>query len=182
MRLPRVLTGFIARYGAAIRYDGCQPLSPVPSVELGKYMGKWHIIAYRENPFETNLLDATDTYVLNDDGSVTITCIWRPEESPSRLKAHCTVGHIVQGSANAIWHVPLFPMIEASYVVMDRDEDYQWAAVGHPSRQFGWILAREPILPYGLYEELMGTFRRQGFDPTRFRLVEFSGYGCATGG
>ena len=36
--------------------------------------------------------------------------------------------------------------IAGDYDVMALDPDYRWSLVGHPSRDYAWILAREPQL------------------------------------
>ena len=34
--------------------------------------------------------------------------------------------------------------ISGDYEVVALDPDYRWSLVGHPSRDYAWILAREP--------------------------------------
>ena len=43
-----------------------------------------------------------------------------------------------------------------TYWVIGLDENYRWAIVGHPDREYGWVLARTPTLPD---ETLEGVFR-----------------------
>jgi apolipoprotein D and lipocalin family protein len=63
------------------------------------------------------------------------------------------------------------------YVVVGLDPDYQWALVAHPSRKYGWILARTPSLPPALLVELSARLAAQDYDPCAFVLTAQSGSG-----
>jgi apolipoprotein D and lipocalin family protein len=56
------------------------------------------------------------------------------------------------------------PFVWGDYQVMALDDEYRWAMVGAPSREFLWILAREPDLPEARIESLLAEARSQGFD------------------
>ena len=47
--------------------------------------------------------------------------------------------------------------------MLDR-EGYRWAMVAGPSRDYLWILAREPALPRGVLDPLLARARELGFD------------------
>jgi apolipoprotein D and lipocalin family protein len=57
------------------------------------------------------------------------------------------------------------PFVWADYWVIDLAEDYSYAVVGEPSREYLWILARAPVLPDGTYEAITRRLRQQGYDP-----------------
>ena len=48
---------------------------------------------------------------------------------------------------------------------------YEWAAVGHPSRKFGWVFARERTMDDATYDEIMQVFQEQGYDIRQFIKV-----------
>jgi apolipoprotein D and lipocalin family protein len=52
-------------------------------------------------------------------------------------------------------------------LIIALDPDYQYAVVGHPSREYLWILARSPTMQDDLYEELLKRLTAKGYDPTR---------------
>ena len=72
---------------------------------------------------------------------------------------------------NAEWKVKFFGLISAQYFVIDLDANYQWTVIGHPSRNYGWIMAREKTLPNATYEALLDRLAAQGYDPGRFVKV-----------
>lgn len=59
--------------------------------------------------------------------------------------------------------------VEGDYWILELDEQYQYAVVGHPSRKSGWILSRTPQLPPDVYQELMRRLRvDHGYDTLLF--------------
>jgi len=44
------------------------------------------------------------------------------------------------------------------------DPEYRWALISGPSRDYFWILARQPSLPPPTLESLIDTARQEGFD------------------
>ena len=56
-------------------------------------------------------------------------------------------------------------------LIIDLDPEYRYAAVGHPSRDYLWILARTPTLDPMLYRALSARLEAQGYDLTRLKLT-----------
>ena len=54
---------------------------------------------------------------------------------------------------------------------MALDEDYQWVLVGSPSRDFLWILAREPQVSEDLITNLSKIATSRGFDVSRLERM-----------
>jgi apolipoprotein D and lipocalin family protein len=61
-------------------------------------------------------------------------------------------------------------LLAGDYIVIALDEDYRWSAVAHPSRDYAWILAREPVLPLETIEEIAGAFSAAGYDTCRILM------------
>ena len=57
------------------------------------------------------------------------------------------------------------------YLIIDRDDAYAWVAVGHPSRDYFWILSRTRQLPGDTLEGIMTRAAAQGYDRYRFAAV-----------
>ena len=47
---------------------------------------------------------------------------------------------------------------------MDLDADYQLVAVGEPTREYLWVLARTPQVSESAYAALLQRLAQQGFD------------------
>jgi apolipoprotein D and lipocalin family protein len=54
------------------------------------------------------------------------------------------------------------------YWILDLDPDYRWVLVGTPSREYGWILARDPQLDPSLRADLSARLKALGYDPQTF--------------
>ena len=61
--------------------------------------------------------------------------------------------------------------IRFGYYIIGLDEDYQWTVVGHPSREYAWIMAREPELSGERYRALLDLLASSGFDASRLKKV-----------
>jgi apolipoprotein D and lipocalin family protein len=77
----------------------------------------------------------------------------------------------VDDATNASWHVHFFKIISVKYVVLDLDPNYQWVLVGHPSRRYGWIMARTKTMDEGLYQRILSAAGQQGYDTAKFQKV-----------
>jgi apolipoprotein D and lipocalin family protein len=150
---------------------GKPPLRPAARVDLLRYMGGWRVIACVENPVERDFVDAVESYSVRDDGNIGVTFRWREKRFSAPEKTHEFIGWVCDAPANARWKMRLVPFFDASYVILAVHPNYEWAAVGHPSRKFGWVLARERTLHDAAYDEIMGVFRREGYDIRRFIKV-----------
>ena len=57
------------------------------------------------------------------------------------------------------------PFVWANYWVIDLADDYSYAVVGEPGREYLWILARAPQMSDGVYARIVGQASRIGIRP-----------------
>jgi apolipoprotein D and lipocalin family protein len=124
-----------------------------------------------ENSIEREFVDAVESYSLRDDGNIGVTFRWREEHFTAPERTHEFIGWVVDRRTNARWKMRLVPFFSASYVILAVHPNYEWAAVGHPSRKFGWVLARDRTVSDATYDEIMSVFQRQGYDIRLFIKV-----------
>jgi apolipoprotein D and lipocalin family protein len=155
-----------------------KPLRSAARVDLHRYMGRWHVIACVENSVERDFVDAVESYSLRDDGNIGVTFRWREKHFIASEKTHEFIGWVSDVTTNAQWKMRLVPFFTVSYVILATHPDYEWSAVGHPSRKFGWVLARERTLSAATYEEIMEIFRQQGYDTRQFMKVPQLAFEC----
>jgi apolipoprotein D and lipocalin family protein len=74
---------------------------------------------------------------------------------------------VVDAATNARLEVSFFWPFWGGYWIIDLDPDYRWAVVGHPSRDYLWILSRTRTLDETLYQRLLARLPAQGYDPAR---------------
>jgi apolipoprotein D and lipocalin family protein len=153
-----------------------EPLRPVPHVDLARYMGDWHVIANIPYFAEKNCFDSIESYALRSDGNIDNWFTCRKKSFDAPMKRISTALAVVDDkNSNAEWHVKFFKIISVKYVIVDLDPGYQWVAVAHPSRNYGWVMARGPTLDERTYQEILKDLAVQGYDVSRFKKVPQSG-------
>ena len=149
-----------------------EPLRPVAHVDLPRYMGDWHVIANIPYFAEKGCVDSIESYALRPDGDIDnwFSCRKKTFEAPMKRKANA-LAVVDDRTTNAVWHVKFFKVISVKYVILDLDPNYQWTVVGHPSRNYGWVMARSPPLSDELYQRALRSLASQGYDTSRFEKV-----------
>lgn len=187
--LPVLLAGL-----AAFCFSSCRsttappkPAAPLPSVakvDLKRYAGTWHEISRLPNRFQKTCVRSTAEYTPLPDGTVQVknTCY----KSKGRTSDITGTATPVPGSKNARLRVKfeglaaLAPVPEeGNYWIIDLDPQYRWAMVGTPDRQFLWILARQPQLPFPVYRQLKQKAKELGFDINRLIPEDIAPAGLA---
>jgi apolipoprotein D and lipocalin family protein len=148
-----------------------RPLRTVHHVDLNRYMGDWRVIANIPYFAERGLVDSVESYALRPDGRIDNWFSFRKGSFDAPQKKITALAWVHDPRTNAEWRVRFFGLITAHYLVLDLDPEYRWTVVGHPSRNYGWIMARSKSLPEGTYREILKRLEAQGYDPGRFVKV-----------
>jgi len=159
-----------------------EPLRTVPHVDLPRYMGDWYVIANIPYFAEKNCFDSVESYALRPDGDIDnwFTCRKKSFDAPMQRKA-TALATVEDKTSNAVWRVKFFKVISVKYLILDLDPNYQWVAVGHPSRRYGWIMARTKTLPEATYQGILSRLGEQGYDTGKFEKVPQRGSVPAAG-
>jgi apolipoprotein D and lipocalin family protein len=149
-----------------------QPLRTVPQVNLPRYMGDWYVIANIPYFAEKDCFDSIESYALRADGRIDnwFTCRKKSFEAPLERKVNA-IATVQDSASNALWRVRFFKVISVKYLILDLDPDYQWVVVGHPSRRYGWIMARSKTMDESTYQARLRNLAAQGYDPDKFAKV-----------
>lgn len=158
-------------FGMGRAADKYPELLTVESVDLSRYVGLWHQIAYLPNRFQKNCtIDTTAEYSIREDGKVGVhnECT----NIKGKRKQISGKAKIVDAQTNAKLKVKFFWFAPAGdYWIIGLDEDYQYAVVGTPDRKNLWILSREPSLDRATYEKIRGQVAWQSFDVSRIQVT-----------
>ncbi len=161
------------------RPGGGPPLEPVRGFEADRYLGTWHEIATIPSWFQRACVgDTTATYgpAPEDPAWIAVRNACRTadgSEMEAIGRARFT-GPADRGALEVTFVAPLGFWLWATagdYVVIALDPDYRWSVIGHPTRDYAWILAREPRLPDPLLAALRGRLEAVGYDPCRLVLT-----------
>lgn len=157
-------------------------LTTVDSVDLTKYQGKWYEIARYPNRFQEKCLgDTTATYTIKKEGIVEVINECRTKDGKTdRAKGKAKV---VDKDTNAKLKVRFAPAwlsfisaVWGDYWVIDLEkENYSYAVVGDPSREYLWILSRTPTLDEETYSKIIDKIKTNGFDAEKLVMTPQQG-------
>ena len=150
------------------------PLGTLPTVrhvDLPRYMGDWRVIANIPYFAEKGCIDSIETYAARSDGRIDNIFTFRKGSFAAKQSQVRAIAWVHDKETNAEWRIRFFRLIMAKYLVLDLDPEYRWTVVGHPSRKYGWIMAREKTLPDSTYRGILDRLAKQGYDPGAFVKV-----------
>lgn len=150
--------------GASV-LSGCvsvpEGITPVSGFELNRYLGKWYEIARLDHSFERGLTQVTAEYSVINAEAVRVKNRglkpdgqWDDAIGEARFVGDPTVGSL---------KVSFFGPFYGGYHIFILDENYQYAVVCGPNRDFLWILSRTPTLENALYDDLVSQAQDLGF-------------------
>ena len=160
MRRLALLAAFLAGCAHA---PSAPPLGTVERVDLQRYAGKWYEIATIPMSFQKGCVGVTATYTIREDGDVDVVNTCRKEQLDGPERSARGKAWSVDPS-NAKLEVRFFWPFHGAYWVIDLGPDYEYAVVGHPSREYLWILSRTPQMDERTYEAILDRLRAQGCD------------------
>lgn len=142
------------------------PLETVPMVDLSRYVGRWYEIASFPTWFQKGCIGSTADYTLRPDGDIDVLnqCRKAPDGALDSARGRAWV---TDSATNAKLKVQFFWPFRGDYWIIDLGRDYDHAVVGHPSRDYLWVLSRTPRMDDGLYDRILERVRQKGYDPSR---------------
>ncbi len=162
--------------------DTLPELQVVDYVDLQQYLGTWYEIASIPNWFQGMCASGTTaTYTLLEDGSVEVfnQCYGILGFNRS-IKGRAFVDDPETNAKLKVSFVSLFGewYFFGKYWIVELGEDYEYAVVGHPTRNYGWILSRTCELDEELLAGIFERLEDQAYDSTDFTITDQSKNGC----
>lgn len=149
----------------AIGCAGCYgPLDTAPSVDQAEMTGTWFEIAHLPLAAQAGCLGTTATYTPLADGhfSVIHQCSLA---NGGKVKETATLYDLGDAS-HAKLGIDLGGFI-GDYWITEVAPDYRYMVVGHPSRNYFWILARQKQLAQSDLDEITARAASEGFDTSK---------------
>ena len=153
----------------------------VESFDVSKYLGTWHEIASIPQFFQRKCIrDTKASYSLASDSLIRIDNVCtRDNGGRERATGRARAGDPDIRAKLEVTFLELFGeyrfLVAADYWVIALEPNYRWAVVGHPSRRYGWVLARDPLLPPVAMAEIIGRIKMQGYDACAFFITPQTG-------
>jgi apolipoprotein D and lipocalin family protein len=139
---------------------GYSELDVVPHVELSKYLGKWFEIAHLPAKFQEGCNETTATYTLLDNGAISVL---NECKKNGKMKLAKGKAKVVDKTTNAKLKVTFFWPFYGDYWIIKLGDDYNYAVVGTPNREYLWILSRTPQMDDKLFSELANFVKSKAF-------------------
>ncbi len=140
-----------------------------PSVEIHRYAGLWYQVARYPHFFQGGRCgNTTAEYALQPDGSLSVLNRCWKTTNGGAVSQEVRATAVPEGPNSSVLIATFYGLFRAGYLIVELDTNgYQWAAVTTPDRNTLWILSREPALEQPVYDGIIDSLTRKGFDPAR---------------
>ncbi|OLS60250.1 lipocalin family protein [Pseudomonas putida] len=170
MRTPLLLSCVMLALAGCSSTDHGTPPPTTMQVDLKRYQGTWYEQARLPMFFQRNCVQSEAHYGLREDGKIDVTNRCK-EKDGEWNEAKGIAEAQVPGRTDKLWvrfdnwFSRLAPeMTKGEYWVLYHDADYKVALVGHPNREYLWLLSRDKDISSSTRSELLGIARKQGYD------------------
>ncbi len=158
----------------------------IASLNVPRYMGVWYQVAWFPNRFQKQCIsDTSATYRQRPDGNVDVLNRCRTAEGKiddaqglARPAGSRLQGDTLQPAQLEVSFLPAalrWLPIWGSYWVLKLADDGRYVVVGEPTREYLWVLTRQPTLSAPDEAEIRSFLARQGYDLTRWQAHPHTG-------
>jgi apolipoprotein D and lipocalin family protein len=176
-----LLTCLLAALPAQAQQPAVPPLQALPSLDVAAYMGTWYQVAWIPNRFQKQCVsDTAAIYRDRGDGTVEVLnrCkladgttdsglgIARPPRGVARIEGGRLMPARLEVSFLPAW-LRWTGIGWGAYWVIDLAPDGRYAIVSEASREYLWVLARQPVLTPIDDAAIRAKLQALGFDLAR---------------
>jgi len=149
---------------------GCnrETLDAAPDVELTRFEGKWYEIAHFARSTQYQCTGTTATYTRRSDGKFTF--LHECTLTDGRYRGATALATVRDLGSPAKMEVD-FGGFVGDYWIIDVASDYRYAVVGHPSRDYLWVLSRTPTIASNDLDLVLAHAREKNFDTGRLEYT-----------
>lgn len=139
---------------------------PVQKVDIIAYAGKWFSLYSIPTFLDKHWRQTIETYVIHPDGYYAVFTTYKVvgEEKQKYIRSKL---YVVRGHKNAVFKAQFVWPFKVDYWVIELADDYSYVVVGHPKHKHLYIMARQPILPQELLDEIIDRCSKKGYDTTK---------------
>ena len=163
---------------ASAQSPALAPLQPLPSLDVASYMGTWYQVLWIPNRFQRQCVaDTAATYRSLDNGTVevinrcrtadgqmdSVVGVARPPAGVSRIDAGKLQPARLEVSFLPTW-LRWAGIGWGAYWVVDLAPDGRYAIVSEATREYLWVLSRQPALTSEDDKVIRSRLQALGFD------------------
>jgi len=157
-------------------------LQSLPALEVPPYMGTWYQVAWFPNRFQRQCFsDTSATYRQRPDGAVEVlnrcrTADGRFDEAQGLARPTGRLqGSRLEPAQLEVSFLPAWlrwlPVGWGRYWVIQLADDGRYAVISEPTREYLWVLARQPRLEAADEADIRSALKQQGFgDASRLQM------------
>jgi apolipoprotein D and lipocalin family protein len=142
---------------------GLPPLQTVPRVELSRYLGTWYEIASIPQGFQRGCTGTQARYSLRSDGEIEVVNRCRKGSLEGVEDVATGRARVTDTATNAKLEVSFFGPFWGPYWVIQLGDEYEYAVVGHPGRDFLWVLSRTPVMDSQVYAAILARLNAEQY-------------------
>ncbi|MCW8858286.1 MAG: lipocalin family protein [Deltaproteobacteria bacterium] len=163
-------------FSSLLLLAGCtsvpQGITPVNNFDIERYLGTWYEIARLDHRFERGLSRVSANYSKRPDGGIDVlnrgynnlTGEWKDATGRAYL-----LGSPQTASLKVTFFWPFY----AGYHVIDLDQqDYSYALISGPDRDYLWLLSRTRTLDKVITQKLVDKASGLGFETSELIFVD----------
>jgi apolipoprotein D and lipocalin family protein len=165
--------GTLLALGLAVLASCSQaPLDVVEGVDLQRFQGQWYEIAKLPRVTQANCTGTTSRYELKSNRELVVTNACRLGSLEGSRRQVVAAGRVPNPDVPAKLSLE-FGGFFGDYWIIDLDrDDYRYAVVGHPTRQYLWILSRTPTMDAAVLQPVLDRATQRGFDVSRLEYTQ----------
>lgn len=159
--IPMVVAGLLAGCAASTA-----DIPAVTGFELERYLGGWYEIARLPHRFERGLDFVRAEYTPAPDGSVRVV-----NSGIRDGEKRSVVGRaVLKDPAKGELRVSFFRPFYGDYRIIELDPEYRYAVVTGATRDYLWILSREPKMAEPQLAGMLERLGKLGFDTEKLEF------------
>ena len=156
--IPGLLAALLAGCAASTA-----DIPAVKDFELDGYLGKWYEIARLPHRFERGLEFVRAEYSLAPDGSVRVVNSGVRDGEERTAVGRAVLKHPGAKVPTGELRVSFFRPFYADYRIIELDPEYRCAVVTGSTRDYLWILSREPVMAQAQLAAILDRLKKLGF-------------------
>jgi len=147
--------------------DHLPELEVVENFEVSRYLGLWYEIGSIPQSFQRGCTGTTAEYSLINERTVRVVNRCFQDSLDGELRVAHGKAKIPDLAVPSKLNVSFFWPFSGAYWVIELGENYEYSVVGHPSRDYLWVLSRTPQMDEVLYQQILERQAAKGYDISR---------------
>lgn len=139
------------------------PNVPVPHVDPQRFAGKWYSLTSIPTPIDRNWVETIDIYTLRPNGTFAVQTPYKVRGNPRQREIRSELFYAKKGVHSGAMKARFFYVLTVDFWVVELAEDYSYAVVGHPKRDYLYILSRTPSLPKATMDGILARAKARGY-------------------